>query len=105
MVQLSKKRTKLFELGKERREKVIRLERELEDLEFSFDDGEVRDLERVEQEKKLRETVRNERFKLRNVRKELGGLRWDRFKLVAEMVFARESLSRTLVHIGKSMLM
>ncbi|GAA5856688.1 hypothetical protein JCM5353_000982 [Sporobolomyces roseus] len=88
LVQLSKKRTKLFELGKERREKVIRLERELEDLEFSFDDGEVRDLERVEQEKKLRETVRNERFKLRNVRKELGGLRWDRLKLSLEILFA-----------------
>lgn len=47
-------------------------------------------MEKVEEERKVRERVRTERMRLRSARKELDGLRWERFKLVAEGVFARE---------------
>lgn len=94
LLELSRTRSKLYKLGRERREKVVKLEKELEELEFweigGGGGGEVRSLEKVEEERKVREKFRTERMRLRSARKELDGLRWERFKLVAEGVFARE---------------
>lgn len=80
--------------GNDKRLKAIKLEKDLEELEFwqsgQGGQGHVRSQEEVGEERRLREKVRIERSKLRRMRDELGSLRWEKCKLAAEGVFARE---------------
>ncbi|GAA5843844.1 hypothetical protein JCM3766R1_005943 [Sporobolomyces carnicolor] len=78
--------------GNDKRLKAIKLEKDLEELEFwqsgQGGQGHVRSQEEVGEERRLREKVRIERSKLRRMRDELGSLRWEKCKLAAEGVFA-----------------
>ncbi|GAA5893503.1 uncharacterized protein JCM6883_003540 [Sporobolomyces salmoneus] len=93
-LQVETKKTRLKSRGNEKRMKTLRLEKELEELEFwqegggSGETGRVRSQEQVEEERKLREKVRVERGKLRRMREELGGMKWEKWRLSAEGVFA-----------------
>lgn len=76
-----------------KRIRAVQLEKQLEDLEF-WDSasgngrGEVKNSDQVEEERVLRERVRVERGKLRRFREEMGGLRWEKWRLTAEGIFA-----------------
>ncbi|GAA5950721.1 hypothetical protein JCM3765_000589 [Sporobolomyces pararoseus] len=89
--QVERKRKTLKLRGNDKREKVVEMEKDLEESEFWRDggkEGEVRTKEKVEEERRLREKVRSERGKLRRMREELKGLKWDKLKLSAEGIFA-----------------
>ncbi|GAA5881607.1 hypothetical protein JCM1840_000171 [Sporobolomyces johnsonii] len=93
LAQVARSRTRIWAEGRERRRKAVELEQKLEELEFwEPDPGTEVDLAdaeaRVKEERRLRERVKAERWRLRRLRRELDGLRWERWRLLAEGVFA-----------------
>ncbi|GAA5945553.1 hypothetical protein JCM1841_003642 [Sporobolomyces salmonicolor] len=93
LAQAARSRTRIWAEGRERRRKAVELEQKLEELEF-WEPGPGKALDRAEaearfqEERRLRERVKAERWRLRRFKKELDGLRWERLRLLAEGVFA-----------------
>lgn len=108
LAQVARKRRELYHAGKIIGKQAIRAEARLEDLDFWEDDragtagtppssaperatdASARRRERI----RLRNNVLDERRRLRVLREDLGDLWWERLRLGADGLFARESLLR-----------
>jgi hypothetical protein len=88
LLQVAHSRRQIWAEGRAVRRGAIRLEERLETYEY-WEGGE----EKVAEEKRLRERVRNERRKLKKLREELNELWWERLRLFAEAVFSSAFVS------------
>lgn len=111
LVQVQRERRVLYAAGRRARRRTVDAEKKLDEYEFWEDVtapgkgerggegvGGGTDDERREEQKRLRERVKNERKRLKQLRSEVRESRVERVRLVAEGIFAGASVPRPALH-------